>query len=95
MELDSKSELGVSLPRFYKVSSGPVLRAVLKLGNMSSSAEPTQMSVRFVCVYASFYRRYQSFQSLFESLFSLVSITVSGIGKASKADGLIAPKFED
>ena len=43
-------------------------RAVLKPENMSSNAEATQRSARFVYVYASFYRCFQSFQSLFGSL---------------------------
>ena len=42
---------------------------------MSSSAQATQISARFK--YASFYRRFQSFQSLFGSLFFLVSNSVS------------------
>ena len=44
---------------------------------MSSSAKATQIPVHFVCIYASFYHRFQSFQSLFRSLFLLVSVAVS------------------
>ena len=56
------------------------LRAVLKPENVSSSSQATQIPVRLRLrvhfKYASFYRRFQSFQSLFGSLFSLVSIAV-------------------
>ena len=45
------------------------LRVLLKPENMSSSAHAKQIS-------ALFYRRFQSFQSLFGSPFSLVSIAV-------------------
>ena len=45
------------------------LRGVFKPENMSWSAQAKQIPVRFVCVYASFFRRFQSlnFQSLFGS----------------------------
>ena len=47
------------------------LRAVLKPGDMSSSPQATQILVRFVCVYASFYRHFQSFFNRFRSFRSL------------------------
>ena len=57
------------------------LRAVLKPKNVSSSSHASNTNIRTLrlCVlfkYASFYRRFQSFQSLFGSRFSLVSIAV-------------------
>ena len=52
------------------------LRAVLKPETMSSNAQTKQIPIRFVHVYkyASFYCRFRSFQSLFGSLFLLVSM---------------------
>ena len=68
-----------SLAHFNYVNfNQAALRAVLKPQNMSSSSQATQISVSFVCVYASstlpFIAFFQSFHSLFGSLFQSISI---------------------
>ena len=60
------------LRQLFRVNQ-TALRAVLKPENMWSRAQAIQISVRFK--YASFYHRFQSFQSLFLSL-SLLAVWI-------------------